>query len=298
MSGGTSSDVFIPQVATDSIVAGISDEGVKVLYGSEAVNVSPTLGAQGMLKVGRKLTIPYFGMIPTWQDDVPEGASLQPDKASETVEEAPMKRTGVAIEYSTWEEMVLLGRSRNLEPYNLFTGQALERLGQRFEARLVTTAVTGLDSAYINEVPANASKTIDWDAIADTKQLLGDAAKKIVMLSCHSKVKTDLTKLKDATGRPLLVDATAGTAEIPRIQGLPLFESDFNVKSSDSPAKYDTLLLQRGALALWHSMPTVELYVDPRSGTKQIILWVYYIAYRYKSLPGGSKPGVLILRTR
>ena len=74
MSGGTSSDVFIPQVATDSIVAGISDEGVKVLYGSEAVNVSPTLGAQGMLKVGRKLTIPYFGMIPTWQDDVPEGA--------------------------------------------------------------------------------------------------------------------------------------------------------------------------------------------------------------------------------
>ena len=41
----------------------------------------------------------------------------------------------------------------------------------------------------------------------------------------------------------LLVDATAGTAEIPRIQGLPLFESDFNVKSSDSPAKYDTASL-------------------------------------------------------
>ena len=123
-------------------------------------------------------------------------------------------------------------------------------------------------------------------------------AKKIVMMSVHSKVKTDLTKLKDAVGRPLLVDATAGTAEIPRIQGLPVFESDFNKKSADVPPKYDTLLLQRGALALWHSLPTVKIWQDPRSETNQIILWVYYIAYRYKSLPGGSKPGVLILRTR
>ena len=298
MSGGTSSDVFIPQVATDTVIAGISDEGVKVLHDSEAVNVSSTLGASGMLKVGRKVTIPYFGMIPDWQDDVPEGTALNPDKATEVVEEASMKRMGVNIELSTWEEMVLRGRSLKLDPYTLFAAQAIERLGQAFERRLVTTAVTDLPSAYINAAPADASKTIDWDSIADTKQLLGDAAKKIVMMSVHSKVKTDLTKLKDAVGRPLLVDATAGTAEIPRIQGLPVFESDFNKKSADSPAKYDTLLLQRGALALWHSLPTVKIWQDPRSETNQIILWVYYIAYRYKSLPGGSKPGVLILRTR
>ena len=298
MSGGTTADVFIPQVATDAIVAGVSDEGVKVLYGSSAVNVSPTLGAQGMLKPGRKITIPYFGMIPAWQEDVPEGQALQPDKASETVEEAAMKRMGVAIEFSAWEEMVLRGRQVKLDPYVLFASQALERLGQSFERMLVTAAVTGLDSAYINAAPANASQTISWDSIADTKQLLGDAAKKIVMMSVHSKVKTDLIKLKDAVGRPLLVDATAGTTEIPRLQGLPVFESDFNKVSSDSPPKYDTLLLQQGALALWHSLPTVEPWTDPRSGTKQIILWVYYIAYRYKSLPGGSKPGVLILRTR
>lgn len=298
MSGISSSDVFIPEVALDAIVAGVSDEGVKVLYGSPAVNVSPTLGDQGTLKVGRKLTIPYFGMIPKWQDDVPEGVALQPDKASETVEEAAMKRTGVAIEWSTWAEMIMRGRQLRLDPYTMFAAQALERLGQRFEEKLVTTAVTGLDSAYINEAPANASKTIDWDSIADTKQLLGDAARKIVMMSVHSKVKTDLVKLKDSVNRPMFVDAMSGTNEIPRLQGMPVFESDFNVKSSDVPAKYDSLLLQQGALALWHSMPTVAIREEPLSGTKQIVLWVYYIAYRYKSLPGGSKPGVLILRTR
>lgn len=297
MSGVATSDIFIPQVATDAIVAGISDEGIPVLYGSEAVNVDATLGDQGQLKVGRKITVPYFGMIGKWQMDVPENVAVNPDKATETVEEGVVKQARIAIEWSTWVQMCMRGRARNLDPYVLFAGQAMERLTQAFEEKLVTTAVTGLDSAYVNAAPADANKTIDWDSVADTKQLLGDAARKIVMLSCHSKVKTDLVKLKDAVGRPLLIDATAGTNEIPRLQGLPVYESDFNVKSADVPAKYDTLLLQRGALALWHTMPTVETWKDPRSQTNQIILNLFYIVYRYKSLPGGSKPGVLILRT-
>lgn len=298
MSGVSTGDIFIPQVAQDAIVAGVSDEGVKVLYGSRAVNVSATLGAQGQLKVGRKLTIPYFGMIGQWQDDVPEHVALDVDKATETVEESEVRRMGIGVEWSAWSEMILRGRQQNLDPYMLFSSQALMRLGQRFEQKLVTTAVTGLDSAYINAAPANASKTIDWDNIADTKQLLGDAARKIVMMSVHSKVKTDLVKLKDSVNRPMFVDAMGGTNEIPRLQGMPVFESDFNVKSADVPPKYDTLLLQEGALALWHTIPTVQIKTDPASDTKQIFLWVYYIAYRYKSLPGGTKPGVLILRTR
>ena len=298
MGSGTTADIFIPQVAQDTIIAGISDEGMPVLYGSPAVNVDATLGAQGQLKVGRKLIVPYFGMIPAFQDDVPEDGALSPDKATEIVEEAEVRRSGLMIEWSTWEEMVLKGRASNLDPYTLFAAQARDRLRQLFERRLVTAAVTGLDSAYINAAPADATMTIDWDSIADTTRLLGDAASKIVMMSAHSKVKNDLVKLKDAVGRPLLVDATAGTAEIPRIQGLPLFESDFNVRSSDSPPKYDTLLLQQGALALWHSMPTVEVVRTAQSDRNAIVMWVYYIVYRYKRLPGGTKPGVLILRTR
>lgn len=298
MSGGTSSDIFIPQVATDAILAGLSDEGMKVLYGSPAVVVDSSLAAQGEMKVGRKLTIPYFGMIPGWTDEVPENTAIEPVKATETVEEAVLKQMRVEVEWSSWQQMVLRGRSLRLDPYTLFASQAIERLGQAFEKRLIITARTDLSASYVNVAPADASKTIDWDSIADTKQLLGDAAKKIVMISAHSKVKTDLTKLKDAVGRPLLVDATAGTAEIPRIQGLPLFESDFNYVSSDSPPKYDTLMLQKGALALWHSLPTVEAAKDIRSQTNVIVLNVFYIAYRYKHLPGGTKPGVLILRTR
>jgi hypothetical protein len=295
--GVSTSDVFVPEVARDTIIAGISDEGMPVLFGSEAVATDGTLVSQGELKVGRKLKVPYFGMIPNLQLDVPEGIALDTDKASETVEEAEIQRAGVAIEYSTWAEMVLKGRRQGIDPYTLFSAQARDRIKQMFERKLVTTARTGLSSDYINDV-SGASKTIDWDIWADTRSLLGDASKKIVMSSVHSKVFTDMVKLKDSTNRPLLVDPYTGGATIPKFQGVPVFESDFNYKSSDSPAKYDSLLLQRGALALWYSEPTVDLDVAPRSGTKAIVIWVYYIAYRYKHLPGGTKPGVLILRSR
>ncbi len=297
MGGVTTSDVFVPEVARDTIIAGTSDEGMPVLFGSEAVAVDGTLATQGALKVGRKLKIPYFGMIPDFQLDVPEGHALDTDKASETVEESEIQRAGVAIEYSTWTEMVMKGRAAGLDPYTLFSGQARERLRQMFERKLVTTARTGLDSAYINDV-TGASKTIDWDVWADTRVLLGDASKKIVMSSVHSKVFSDMVKLKDSTNRPLLVDPYTGGATIPKFQGIPVFESDFNYKSTDNPAKYDSLLLQRGSLALWYAEPTIEIDSSPRSGTKAIVIWVYYIAYRYKHAAGGTKPGVLILRSR
>lgn len=296
MSSSSSDDIFVPEVAVDSIIAGISDEGIPVLHGSKAVNVSPDLAAQGQLKVGRLLTVPYFGMIPPMQEDVPEKVGLMPDKATETTETAAMAQAGVHIEWSTWQQMIQTARSRKLDPYVLFAEQAQLRLKQMFERKLVKTAWTGLDSAYVNDV--SATDTIDWDNIADTRQLLGDAASKITLMSMHSKVMTDAIKLKDGDDRPLFLDPYAGDGKIPRFQGIPTFVSDFNHVTTGSPNKYDTLLMQDGALALWHSMPTVEITRDPKANMSGIAIWIFYIAYRYLKMPGGSKPGVLILRSK
>lgn len=296
MGSSSSDDIFVPEVAADTIVAGISDEGIPVLYGSKAVSVSSDLASQGQLKVGRLLTIPYFGMIPPMQEDVPEKVGLVPDKATETVETAAMAQGGVHIEWSTWQEMIQTARSRKLDPYTLFADQARLRIKQMFERKLVKTAWTGLDSDYINDV--SATDTIDWDSIADTRQLLGDAASKITLMSMHSKVMTDAIKLKDGDDRPLFIDPYGGDGKIPRFQGLTTVVSDFNHVTTGSPNKYDTLLMQDGALALWHSMPTVEVTRDAKANMSGIAIWIYYIAYRYAKLPGGSKPGVVILRTQ
>lgn len=298
MSGSTA-DIFVPEVAQDAIVQGISDEGIPVLYGSRAVSVSSDLASQGQLKVGRTITVPYFGMIPAWQEDVPEKVGLAPEKATETTEEATMKQGGIHIEWSTWEQMVLTARSRKLDPFTLFAEQARMRLTQMFERKLVTTARTGLASDYINDISGTSPGTISWDAIADTRQKLGDASSKISMMSMHSKVHTDAIKLKDGEDRPLFLNPYGGgDGKIPQFQGIPTFVSDFNYKSSASPPVYDTLLMQDGAMALWHTMPTVEITRDSKANMSGIVMWIWYIVYRYSKLPGGSKPGVLILRSK
>lgn len=296
MGASSTSDIFVPEVAADAIIAGISDEGIPVLYGSRAVNVSSDLASQGSLKVGKLLTVPYFGMIPAWQEDVPEKVGLQPDSASETTETAAVAQAGVHIEWSTWQQMIMTARTRRLDPYMLFAQQARERLVQMFERKLVKVARDSLSSDYIHDV-SGSSETISWDAIADARQKRGDASGKISMMSMHSKVHTDAIKLKDGDDRPLFIDPYGGEGKIPRFQGIPTFVSDFNYKSSDATAKYDTLLMQDGSIALWHTMPTVEITRDAKANMSGIALWIWYVAHRYSKLPGGSKPGVTILRT-
>lgn len=296
MSGGTSSDIFIPQVATDAIAEGLRGTGAIVLYNSPAVVVNNTLGAQGQMKPGRKLTIPYFGHLGEMIENVPEGVGVEPFKPGpESVEEAAIEQACLPIEWSMWEQMVLRGRQLNLDPYLLMAQQATARMNQMFEKRLVKVAAASLDSGYINDVTA-ASKTLDWDVMADTRYLLGDIVGDIALMSAHSKVKKDLIKIKDSVNRPLFVDSYA-QGEIPRFQGVPVYMSDLNTKSSDDTPKYDTLLLQAGALALWHSMPFFKVEDDARANMTSLYLWVYYIPYRYNKLPGKNKGGVLIART-
>ena len=297
MANMLSKDIFIPEVATDAIIEGLA--GMKVLYGSSAVVVQSDLESAGQLKVGRKVTIPYFGMIPPYQEDVPEGVGLVPDKSSETTEEAVMKRCGVRIEWSGWSQAILKARRENLDPYIVFASMLLERFRETVEKKLIVAARDGLGSDYINDVSGSSPGTISWDSVVDTRFKIGDEANDIQLISMHSKVKKDALKLKDGEDRPLFVDAMNGDGgDIPRIQGVTVFTSDLNYKSSADPPIYDTLLMQRNSLVLWHSNPTIEPYRDPNADMNSLISWFYYIPYRYAKLPGKTKGGVLIHRSK
>lgn len=293
----SSNDIFVPEVATDAIVEGLA--GAKVLHGSEAVIVQSDLESAGALKVGRKITIPYFGMIPPFQAKVPEGAGLQPDKTSETVEEASMYQYGVSIEWSKWTEAILKGRRDRIDPYIVFAGMVRDRFREVMEQQLILTARTGLDSSYVNDISGNSPGTISWDSIVDTRYLGGDEANDIQLMSVHSKVKKDMLKLKDGEDRPLLVDAmNQSTGDVPRIQGVTVFTSDLNYKSNDSPPKYDTLMMERNSLVLWHSLPTVEPIRDGKANMNSIVCWFWAIVYRYAKLPGKTRGGVRIHRSK
>jgi hypothetical protein len=293
----TTNDIFNPEVATDAIIEGVA--GAKVLFNSPAVIVQSDLETAGALKVARKVTVPYFGMIPPFQAKVPEGAGLQPDKSSETVEEAPMYQYGVAIEWSKWSEAVLKGRRDRIDPYIVFAGMVGERFREVMEQQLILTARDGLGSEYINDISGNSPGTISWDSIVDTRYLGGDEANDIQLMSVHSKVKKDMLKLKDGEDRPLLIDAmNPNQGDVPRIQGVTVYTSDLNYKSSDSPPKYDSLMMERNSLVLWHSNPTIEPIRDGKANMNSIVCWFWAIVYRYKKLPGKTRGGVRIHRSK
>ena len=293
MSGMGTGDAFVPEVAVDSVVEGIA--GATVLYGSPAVVVASNLGEVGGLKLGLLVNVPYFGMIPPFQMNVPEKVGLVPDKASETVEQSTVKQAGVKVEWSQWLQLVQQARSRNLDPYTLFANMVRQRFIHGVEKEIITAARTGLSSDYINDA---SSDTITWDSIVDTRYLGGDEAD-IQLISMHSKVKADSLKLKDGNDRPLFVDAMNGNqGDIPKIQGVTVKTSDLNYVSSANPPLYDTLVMQDNAMALWHSMPTIELDRDKTANMNYIVSWFFYVIHRYNKLPGKTKGGVFINRTR
>lgn len=295
MSGAmTMGDTFAPQVAVDTILTGLA--GTPVLYGSPAVVVNSSLGSVGGLFKNKLVDIPYFGHLPAYQLDVPEKTALAPDGTTETSEQARVKQAGVRIAWSTWEGMCLQARERRLDPYTLFGQQIATQFVHAMENELITAARTGLSGSYIYDGSAD---TITWDSIVRTRLLLGDEARDTELISVHSKVKADLMLLKDGNDRPLLIDVlNVNAGNIPRVMNVPLLESDLNYVSSADPPLYDSLIIQRGALALWHSIPTIERNRVPESNIDELISWFWYVPYRYNKLPGKTRGGVLINRTQ
>jgi hypothetical protein len=291
MSGTSTGDVFIPQVAEDAVIKGMA--GMRVLYGSPAVIVRPALESTGKLQVKKKVDVPYFNDIPEFLDDVPEGVGLTPDKFTMDQEQAITRRAGLRIDMSWWAQACT---QTGVDPYMIISGMVVEKALRVFERRLITTARASTPNAMINDV-SGAGKTLDWDVMIDTRLKFGDEETDIALLSVHSKVKGDLLKIKDSVNRPLLVESLGGGAsDIPRFQGVPVKVSDLN--AVDGSSNYHSLLMRRNAMVLWHSNPKIEALRDPISDTDTITCWVYYVAHQYSVLPGKTKGGVAIAKTK
>lgn len=291
MSGTNTGDVFIPQVAEDAIIKGMA--GMRILYGSPAVIVRNALESTGKLQVKKKVDVPFFNDIPEFLDDVPEGGGLSPDKFTMDQEQAITRRAGLRIDMSWWAQACT---QQNVDPYTIISGMVVEKAIRVFERRLITTAKTATPSGMVNDV-TGVSKTLDWDVMVDTRLKFGDEEADIALLSVHSKVKGDLLKIKDSVNRPLLVESlNGGASEIPRFQGVPVKVSDLNV--ADGSSNYQSLLMRRNAMVLWHSTPKVEAARDTLTDSDTITCWIYYVAHQYSVLPGKTKGGVAIAKTK
>lgn len=285
------SDLIVPEILQEAIQAEFA--GIKALWGTDAAIVNSSLPTQnaagGKIRGGDTIKIPYFSALGEMDDIDTEGDALTPASMAMSSETATVKHSGKAVEITNWAQMAAMFA----DPYAEMARQFKELVVRRGDKALLAAATASLPSTNIKDVySASTPRILDWDLMVDAKQLWGDEQEDIVLLTVHSKIYGDLQKLKDANGQPLLVDKNDGT--LPRFNGVPVKVSDRNTKSSDSPAKYESLILKKGALAFWfNEAPRVLTDSDILADTEVAAIHLYWVAHRYQRTPGATLPGVI-----
>jgi HK97 family phage major capsid protein len=285
----TGSDLFVPEILQDAIAGEFA--GRTALSGTSAVVMNGSLPETA--RGGDRLTVPYFDVIGDFDDADVETDALSPTKLTMSSEQSLVHHSGKMVELTDWAKM----KAAFADPYAEMAKQFREGFKRRMDKAALAAAIASLPSSMVKDLySATVPRKIDYDAVVDAKQLWNDEQEDIVLLGAHSKVQGDMLKLKTGDGNPLLTMPQDGST--PRFVGMPVKISDKHTVSSDSPPKYTTLLLKRGAVVIWYNgTPVIETFRDISVPSTAFAIHTWFIAYRYKHVSGGTLPGVVALRT-
>lgn len=278
-------DVFINELLADAIKKGFT--GLSVMQGTGAAIVKTSL-TEGAAKVGSKVLIPYFTNMGEADDVATDGDGLTPASLTSSTTEATVVHSGKAF------EMTYLAQSGAGDPYAEASAQIIEACKRRIDKALIDKACD--ETSWSSFIQDGSAATINIDAIIDAMAKFGDQPDDYAALVVHSKVRADMYKIKDTTGRPILTDSQQGSAPVLRAFGIPVITSD-RVKLASSV--YSNLLLKKGSLAVWiDGNPKVLKGVNELKDTENVAAHIYWAAARYNNLPGSDKPGCVILKTK
>jgi hypothetical protein len=220
-------DLVDVQILLDAVRGAFKQKNAfmgSTLVSQGAVRVSGTMPQGGPGAIGKKIDIPYFGTLGEFAANA-DGSSVTPSKLAQILEQATIARDSLASEASVWAQAL---------------SQVDPNVGDPFQEaadQLRAAAVRAMDKVIIDECAGtplvtdfyNASTPayIDWDRVVDAKTMWGDEQDSIVAMVVHSQTHADMAKLKDSSGRPLLLmDQTDGQAQITKFCGVPLVVSD------------------------------------------------------------------------
>jgi len=275
-----SSDVIIPEILVDAIQGEFV--GATLLANSGVAVISNTLPANH--RGGDTVKVPYFGTLGEMEDITNEGDALTPESLSQSFETATVIHAGKAFETTEWARL----KAAN-DPYEEAARQFRILTERRVDRALIEKATAALPSGFVY----TSNKNIDYDTIVDASGLWGDQQAAIRMLGVHSKVYRDLLKLKDSTGRNLLVLPT-GPGDVPRFVGIPVFVSDKCNVIAGSPTTYESIIVKDAALAFWYQQePIVLTDTDILAHSDVLAIHMYFAVHRYLRVRGSTYPGVI-----
>jgi hypothetical protein len=112
------------------------------------------------------------------------------------------------------------------DPYVESAEQIMAAAERAMDKRLIAAASAA--GVYVKDVYSSSSPvTLDWNLCIDAKfDGWGDEQDDIAAILVHSQVHKDLMKLKDSTGRPLLLSSQGEGGPLDKFAGVPVCVSD------------------------------------------------------------------------
>lgn len=224
----TTSRDFNVQVLTETVRGAFARRNALVgnspLASSGAVRVSPTMAAPrdtaNAQWIGNTVTIPYFGTLGSFADNVEDNASV-PSQLKKTNETATVARGSMSFEVSRWAQH---SDTDDGDPYEEAARQLLVAAANYMDDKCITEAK---GTPLVRDLySASSPKYIDWDAVIDGAALWGDEGTDVAAMVVHSRVMAGLSKLRDDNGRPLLLENMIDGRLVRRFAGIPLHMSD------------------------------------------------------------------------
>lgn len=228
MAQTTINDVFQPEILTEAVQAAAGQKTAFMgsrLASLGAVVVEGSMPEGGQSAIGTTIKVPYFGRIGSFVNN-PDGSALTPSKLAQTSENATITRDSLGFSVTTWAQGNAAVNPNVGDPYQEAARQILVEAERAMDARIITAA--SASGVYVNDVySATTPKLIDYDLVIDSRfNAWHDEQDELAGLLVHSHAHKDMMKLKDATGKLLLVSSMGEGGPLDMFAGLPVCVSD------------------------------------------------------------------------
>lgn len=230
MATTTVSDVFQPEILTEAVQAAFGQK--TAFMGSKMrnlgiVNIQGTMPIQGAAKdaIGTSIKVPYWGTLGEFAANS-DGNAVSLSKISETYESATIARDSLGFDITAWAQGNAAVNPNVGDPYEEAARQIGIAAERAMDKRLITASAAA--GVYVKDVySTTVPVTLNWDLCVDAKfDGWGDEQDDFAAILTHSQAHKDLLKLKDGTGRPLLVQNMVNGQAVDTFVNVPLIVSD------------------------------------------------------------------------
>ncbi len=285
------SDLILPDILAEDVMKGFA--GKLAFANSGAVVMNTGLQA-GPTEVGNTVTVPYF-------EDGGEAQEVAENAAGSLEKITQSSETATVVRLFKGFSMTALARMAKSTGRDI-SEVALEKIQQAFARKLDTLALARAASRATSAsmeydgTAANVSTT----AIVETLKLFGEDLddEQLAVWAMNPKPYWDAAQLADSTGRTLYTDVQGG--RLTQLGGAPVkmtAKSDMVV--AGSPTTYKSVLCKRGSVVVWMNEAfKLDVTRDPTADVDLLIANAYCVVHAYSTMPGGTKAGVAVMKTR